>query len=133
MAACQNFELSQNHGHIVTSILMISADDLITDTVAACKHIADDTGVSQNRCTELTHVHISNVDIQFGTVGAQQEAKHGAQESNGLETSCKAQIIQTNMFVAVWAKKIGLCDKVRKCAYWWTYDMTSHSKSHWKP
>lgn len=45
----------------------------------------------QNRCIALTHVNISNVDIQFGTIGTQQETKHGAQESNGLEASCKAQ------------------------------------------
>lgn len=42
----------------------------------------------QSKCITLTHINIANVNIQFGTVGAQEETKHGAQESYGLKTSC---------------------------------------------
>lgn len=39
----------------------------------------------------LTHVNISNVDVQFGTKRAHQETKYVANKNNSLETGCKAQ------------------------------------------
>lgn len=131
MAACQNFAtwasswvgIGQNHGHIINSIWIISADDLITDTVAAVagEHIADTTHIFQNKCIELTHVHISDVDIQFGTVGAQQETKHGSQESNGLEASCKAQNNSNKLDRVVWQNKCIQIEKTCLLANIWHY------------
>lgn len=37
----------------------------------------------------LTHIDIANVHIKSGTIRAQEETKHGAQEGDGLETSCQ--------------------------------------------
>lgn len=98
-------KISLNQRHI-PSILIIRANDQSNES--SILHISIwwlvilSTGIRavdcscgyiffQNRCIALTHVNISNVDIQFGTIGTQQETKHGAQESNGLEASCKAQ------------------------------------------
>lgn len=39
----------------------------------------------------LTHVNISNVNIQFGTKRAHQETKYVASKNNGLEAGCKVQ------------------------------------------
>lgn len=39
----------------------------------------------------LTHVNISNVNVQLGTKRAYQESKYVANKHNGLETGCKAQ------------------------------------------
>lgn len=45
----------------------------------------------------LTHVNISNVNVQLGTKRAYQESKYVANKHNGLETGCKAQHNHTSL------------------------------------